>query len=553
MVHEAEVRRHVTPRSTVDRVARFDGGSGDCRKRPGPGAGHVGPAVTAMQSAPEPARVRGRLPRAGPRRVHAGEPALLAHPHPARLPVAVLRDRHQHDPAVHRALRAHARLSAHRLFRHRYGRMLVYFTLFTLVGFVLDFPLSWYSGFALEHQFNLSNQSFAKWLIDEGKGSLVGIVALGATGLIALAYAAIDKNGTDLSGCGSGSGRCRCCSSPCSSSRSSSIRCSTSSRRSGPGPEAGHPRPRGQGRDSGRNVYEVDKSQQTKKYNAYVNGFGPSQRIVLWDTTLKGMDHDEILFVMGHEMGHYKLLHLWKGVAFTFLLSFGLFFVSGKMMAWATARYGPRWGFTRLSDEASLPLFISAISLAALIAQPLSNAFSRRIEHEADTFGLEVTHSTTRARARSSSSGPRTAPIRAVRVREADAVLAPRRSETASATRSVITRGPRTGRIARLKVGRSPRASEAATRRVCWAAVGQIALVGSLRLSPPSWRRGGCDSRRSGHPCPPLLARAPTRLFAQPPPSRRGASSPRTLAGYGPGLGLADDGEALRDRGVEGV
>jgi Zn-dependent protease with chaperone function len=104
------------------------------------------------------------------------------------------------------------------------------------------------------------------------------------------------------------------------------------------------------------------------------------------------MNHDEILFVMGHEMGHYKLLHLWKGVAFTFLLSFGLFFVSGKMMAWATARYGPRWRFTRLSDEASLPLFISAISLAALIAQPLSNAFSRRVEHEADTFGLEITH-----------------------------------------------------------------------------------------------------------------------------------------------------------------
>src|SRR4249920_769510 len=46
---------------------------------------------------------------------------------------------------------------------------------------------------------------------------------------------------------------------------------------------------------------------------------------------------------------------------------------------------------------------------------------------------------------------------------------------------------------------------------------GQIALVGSLRLSPHSWRRGGCDSRRSGHPCPPLLARARQRDYLPPP------------------------------------
>src|SRR6185295_12391224 len=73
----------------------------------------------------------------------------------------------------------------------------------------------------------------------------------------------------------------------------------------------------------GRNVYQVDKSKQTKKYNAYVNGFGASQRIVLWDTTLKGMKEDEILFVMGHEMGHYKLAHIWKGILYNSVLSFG--------------------------------------------------------------------------------------------------------------------------------------------------------------------------------------------------------------------------------------
>ena len=142
----------------------------------------------------------------------------------------------------------------------------------------------------------------------------------------------------------------------------------------------------------GRNVYEVDKSRQTKKYNAYVNGFGPSQRIVLWDTTLEGMKEDEILAVMAHEMGHYVLRHIWKGIAFFSLLSFALFYCSGLIARWATARFGARWGFRETHDLASLPLLGVTITLLSFLAMPLINGFSRTVEHEADVFGLEVTH-----------------------------------------------------------------------------------------------------------------------------------------------------------------
>ena len=392
MVHEAEVRRHVTLARRWTGLLALTVALEIVGSARGQAPDTSAPAVTAMQSAPEPAKSEADYLA----QVHAEFTPENRRYSRIRTLLGFLSPFYAIATSMillFTGLSARMRDVAHRLFRHRYGRMLVYFTLFTLVGFVLDFPLSWYSGFALEHQFNLSNQSFAKWLIDEGKGSLVGIVALGATGLIALAYAAIDKNErTWWLWLGVGTLPVLLVAvliqplfidplfnkfTPLKDQVLKQDILALAAKAEIPG----------------RNVYEVDKSQQTKKYNAYVNGFGPSQRIVLWDTTLKGMDHDEILFVMGHEMGHYKLLHLWKGVAFTFLLSFGLFFVSGKMMAWATARYGPRWGFTRLSDEASLPLFISAISLAALIAQPLSNAFSRRIEHEADTFGLEVTHS----------------------------------------------------------------------------------------------------------------------------------------------------------------
>src|SRR6185312_373627 len=77
-----------------------------------------------------------------------------------------------------------------------------------------------------------------------------------------------------------------------------------------------------------RKVFQVDKSAQTKAYNAYVSGFGASQRIVLWDTTLQGLEQDEILFVMGHEMGHYVLGHVWKGILISSAISLALFFAA---------------------------------------------------------------------------------------------------------------------------------------------------------------------------------------------------------------------------------
>ena len=61
-------------------------------------------------------------------------------------------------------------------------------------------------------------------------------------------------------------------------------------------------------------------------------------------------------------------------------------------MQWAVARFGSRWGFTALHDLASLPLFAVVLGILGLVVQPMTNAFSRTIEHEADMFALEITH-----------------------------------------------------------------------------------------------------------------------------------------------------------------
>ena len=289
-------------------------------------------------------------------------------------------------------LSARIRDLAHVRAPNLYLRALIYLAVYSVIAFILYFPLSWFTGYFHEHQYGLSNQNFRSWFGDELKGLFLNVVILGGVGLVALAYMAMRKYPRRwwiYLAVGS---------VPVvvvltllqplvidpMFNKFEPLKDQTLKREIlDLAAKAGIP---------GRNVYEVDKSKQTKKFNAYVNGFGASQRIVLWDTILAGMKSDEILFVMGHEMGHYRLGHIWKGIGFFSALSFGLFFGSGLFMTWAVRRFGHRWGFTELHDLASIPLFGIALSLVGLLAQPLINGFSRTIEHEADTFSLEVTH-----------------------------------------------------------------------------------------------------------------------------------------------------------------
>ena len=280
---------------------------------------------------------------------------------------------------------------AEALGRRRYVHVLVYLTVYSLIAWVLSFPLVWYSGFALEHQFGLSTQSFGAWLADELKGQAVIVTLLGVLPLLALAYRTIEKNPRGWWY------RFALATLPIvlfftliepvaidpifnhfTPLRDSTLKAEILDLAA----RAGIP---------GRRVYQVDQSTKTTKYNAYVNGFGASQRIVIWDTTLKGMTHDEILFVVGHEMGHYVLGHVWKGIAVLSIGSFALFWLCARLIAWALRRWGARWKIRSAHDVASMPLLAGWLTLLSLVAQPLVNAYTRRSEHEADLFGLEVT------------------------------------------------------------------------------------------------------------------------------------------------------------------
>jgi STE24 endopeptidase len=139
-------------------------------------------------------------------------------------------------------------------------------------------------------------------------------------------------------------------------------------------------------------MYWMKASEKLNALNAYVTGFGASKRVVVWDTTLEKETTPEVLAVFGHEMGHYVLGHIYKGVLFFAALLLVLLYLGYHGMGWAIARWGTAWGIRGVVDWASLPVLLLSFSVFNFLAAPVANAFSRYQEHQADLYGIEVTH-----------------------------------------------------------------------------------------------------------------------------------------------------------------
>ena len=141
----------------------------------------------------------------------------------------------------------------------------------------------------------------------------------------------------------------------------------------------------------GSRVFEVDQGADTKAVNAYVTGFMGTKRIVLWDTIIAKLNRRELLTVMGHEMGHYVLGHVAKGMLFGAALGFFGIYLFSRLSGRLIGRFQGRFGFDSVSNIASFPLILLFVSAGNLALDPLILAFSRHLEHEADRFGLEIT------------------------------------------------------------------------------------------------------------------------------------------------------------------
>jgi STE24 endopeptidase len=142
-------------------------------------------------------------------------------------------------------------------------------------------------------------------------------------------------------------------------------------------------------------MFEMKASEKVTTYNAYVTGIGATKRVVVWDNAARDMTISETIFVFGHEMGHYVLNHIYKGLAFFAALAFAGFWVGRKIVVTMMARWGEGWRLRGIDDLAALPVFLLTLTLLSLVSQPFASAFSRHLEHQADIYGLEVTHGLT--------------------------------------------------------------------------------------------------------------------------------------------------------------
>lgn len=274
--------------------------------------------------------------------------------------------------------------------KYWYPTIVIYLVLFILIYTLLNLPIDFYTGYMREHIYHLSSQTLGRWFESYGKQLLVSIVS--AALFVWIFYYLIKKSPRRwwfYSGIAStlilffmmfvqpiwidplfndfG---------PMKNKELEQEILSLAHQA---------------GISDGR-VYEVDKSKDTDTLNAYVVGFGSTSRIVLWDTTVQKLPADQIRFIMGHEMGHYVLHHVWWSLLYFSALSFAVFYLTYRAAHYFTRKYKKRFGFSDLSNIASLPLLILLTSVLIFLASPLTNAISRCMEHEADRFGLEITH-----------------------------------------------------------------------------------------------------------------------------------------------------------------
>jgi Zn-dependent protease with chaperone function len=272
---------------------------------------------------------------------------------------------------------------------HFYGTLVAYVALLMLLLFVVELPLTVYVGYVREHAYGLSSQRFSKFVGDQLKALVVGLIA-GAliiwvpyfllarsptrwwlwTGALALPFYALVLLITP-------------------------VYIAPLFNKFGPMKDKALEREvlavASQAGVEGARVFEVNKSVDTQKVNAYVTGVGKTKRIVLWDTLLARLEPAQTRFVVGHELGHYVLGHVWISIFVSWGLTLLGLFAAHRTAGFLLARFGDRFGFTQLADPASLPLLMLLLSLFSFLIAPGALALSRHHERAADRFGLDLT------------------------------------------------------------------------------------------------------------------------------------------------------------------
>jgi STE24 endopeptidase len=267
-------------------------------------------------------------------------------------------------------------------------RTAIYWVEYTLLTGILGFPLLVYEGYVREHKYGLATQTFGPWMGDQLKALVLNLI--GGAILVALLFGVVRKLPRTWWIWGA----------------LVTIAFMVFLVLIGPvfilplfnkvkrleDPKVVAPILR-LARANGipaRDVFEVDASRQTTRMSANVSGFGKTMRITLNDNLLRRGSPEEIQAVMGHEMGHYVLNHIYKGILEIGLVIVFWFAALRWLLEWSLARWGARWGIRGVGDTAVLPLVVLVSALIFFVLTPVTNTITRVQEYEADMYGLNA-------------------------------------------------------------------------------------------------------------------------------------------------------------------
>jgi STE24 endopeptidase len=255
------------------------------------------------------------------------------------------------------------------------------------IYYLLDLPLSCYTGFVLPHRFGQSTQAFGGWVIDELKSLAVGL-PLGLI-LVELLYLALRLTG-GLWWLWTGAGMLFFTVLlanlapvlimpifnkfiPLGDEHAElAARLLKLAERAG---------------TKVRGVFKFDLSRRTRSANAALTGIGNTRRIVLGDTLINEFSVDEIETVLAHELGHHVHKDIPFLIAFGTILTLGGLYLASLAMSWAAGFFA----FSGPADVAGLPALGLMLGVFGLATQPLNNAVSRWREHLADEYALAAT------------------------------------------------------------------------------------------------------------------------------------------------------------------
>lgn len=261
--------------------------------------------------------------------------------------------------------------------------------LFSLLGWLAGLPLSYYSGYVVEHRYDLSNQTHRAWAIDQLKALGLGLAL--EVPLVDGLYAIIGRWPRRWWAIVSAA------SIPLTvvmaqlfpvliapifnkyeplKDQELAQRLKDLAARSGV---------------RVADVLQMDMSRQTRKANAFFAGLGATKRIVLADTLLENFTPEEIEYVVAHEIAHQAHGDIWRLVAVGSLFTVATSWVVDRLARRLLDHLGTRIGVANLADIATLPLLGWLLSLAGVALGPIQNAYSRAIERRADGFAFRLT------------------------------------------------------------------------------------------------------------------------------------------------------------------